>query len=102
MTHKDKNTVTYDAVWEQGDVYGLGDVNVFLNSMVRPDLFDSNRLIPLEIYLKLDAASAWIKVPYTGSNSTYTYDGSPFLVWIICYPNNFLLVNKGSLLKIKI
>ncbi len=101
---QNKNTVTYhDLIWEQGDVYSLGLVNIFLTTSIRPDLFYSiNSYRPVQVYLNLDPfSSSWISVPY-GGNNLYTYDEIPLLLWIICYPNNPLLVGKKSSIKIKL
>jgi hypothetical protein len=101
---QNKNTVTYhDLIWEQGDVYGLGQVNIFLTTSIRPDLFYSiNSYRPVQVYLNLDPfSSSWISVPYRGNN-LYTYDEFPLLLWIICYPNNPLLIGKKSSIKIKL
>ena len=96
------NTVTYhDLVWEAGDVYGLGLVDIFLTTSIRPDLFYSlNSYRPVQVYLKIDPSSSWISVPY-GGNNLYTYDEFPWLLWILCYPNNPLLVGKKASIKIK-
>ncbi len=96
------NTVTYhDLIWGAGDVYGLGLVDIFLTTSIRPDLFYSyNSYRPIQVYLNLDASAAWISVHY-GGNNLYTYDEFPVLLWIICYPNNALLVGQRSSIKIK-
>jgi len=96
------NTVTFrDLVWEQGDVYGLAEVDIFLTTSIRPDLFYGiNAYRPVQVYLNLDSSASWILVPH-GGNNIYTYDEVPLLLWIICYPNNPLLVGRKSSLKIK-
>jgi len=92
-----KNTVTYrDLVWEQGDVYGLAEMDIFLTTSARPDLFYK----PIQVYLNLDSTASWISVP-NGGNSLYTYDEVPLLLWIISYPNNQLLVGRKSSIRIK-
>jgi len=97
------NTVTFhDLVWEQGDVYGLGLVDIFITTSIRPDLFYGiNAYRPVQVYLNLDASASWISVPYYTGN-LYTYDEWPLLLWIICYPNNPLLVGRKSSIKIKL
>ena len=99
---QNKNTVTYhELTWEQGDVYGLGGVYIFLTTSIRPDIFYSlNSYRPVQVYLKLNSFSSWIPVSY-GGNNLYTYDEFPLLLWIICYPNNPLLVGKKSAIRIK-
>jgi hypothetical protein len=97
------NTVTYHHLfWQQGDVYGLGAVDIFLNTSIRPDIFFGNTgYRPIEVYLKLDASTSWISVPFR-TNALYTYDKFPLLLWIINYPNNPLLVGKKSEIRIKL
>jgi len=96
------NTVTFhDLVWEQGDVYGLAEVDIFLTTSIRPDLFYGiNAYRPVQVYLNMDSSASWILVPH-GGNDIYTYDEVPLLLWIICYPNNTLLVGRKSSIKIK-
>jgi hypothetical protein len=96
------NTVTYhDLVWEAGDVYGLGSVDIFLTTSIRPDLFyNLNSYRPVQVYLKLDPSSSWILVQYQGTG-LYTFDEWPLLLGILCYPNNPSLVGKKSSIKLK-
>jgi hypothetical protein len=96
------NTVTYhDLVWAQGDAYGLGLVDIFLTTSINPSLFYGiNAYRPVQVYLNLDSSASWILVP-DGGNNIYTYDEFPLLLWIICYPNNPLLVGRKSSIKIK-
>jgi hypothetical protein len=96
------NTVTYhDLLWKAGDVYGLGSVVVSLTTSIRPDLFHSlNSNWPIVVYLKLDPFSAWTVVQYHGKD-LYSYDQFPWLLWILCYPNDLSLVSKLSSIKVK-
>jgi hypothetical protein len=98
----DKNTVTFhNLTWMTGDVYGLAEIDNFLNTSLRLDLFFSNRKVkPLEVYLNLDTAPAWISVPFwTGS---LYYDGFGEFLWIVNNPADPLLAGRKSSIKIKL
>lgn len=98
----DKNTVTFhNLIWQVGDVYGLAEIDNFLNTSLRLDLFFSNRKIkPVQVYLNFDTAPAWISVPYW-SGGLY-YDGFGEFLWIVNYPVDPLLAGRKSSIKIKL
>ena len=98
----DKNTVTFhDLTWQVGDVYGLAEIENFLNTSLRLDLFFSNRKVkPVQVYLNFDTAPAWISVPYS-SGGLY-YDGFGEFLWIVNYPVDPLLAGSRSSIKIKL
>ena len=98
----DKNTVTFhDLTWQVGDVYGLAEIDNFLNTSLRLDLFFSNRKVkPVQVYLNFDTAPAWISVPYS-SGGLY-YDGFGEFLWIVNYPVDPLLAGSRSSIKIKL
>lgn len=97
----DKNTVTFhNLIWQVGDVYGLAEIDNFLNTSLRLDLFFSNRTIkPVQVYLNFDTTPAWISVPYW-SGGLY-YDGFGQFLWIVNYPVDPLLAGRKSSIKIK-
>jgi hypothetical protein len=98
----DKNTVTFhNLTWMTGDVYGLAEIDNFLNTSLRLDLFFSNRKVkPLEVYLNFDTAPAWISVPFwTGG---LYYDGFGEFLWIVNNPADPLLAGRKSSIKIKL
>jgi hypothetical protein len=98
----DKNTVTFhNLTWITGDVYGLSEIDNFLNTSLRLDLFLSNRNVrPLEVYLNFNATPAWIPVPFwTGG---LYYDGFGEFLWIIRYPVDPLLAGRQSSIKIRL
>jgi hypothetical protein len=98
----DKNTVTFhNLIWQVGDVYGLAEIDNFLNTSLRLDLFFSNRkLKPVQAYFNFDTAPAWISVPYW-SGGLY-YDGFGAFLWIVNYPVDPLLAGRKSSIKIKV
>lgn len=100
---QDKNTVTYhNLLWQAGDAYGLGLIDIFLSPLNRPDLFYRiNSPRPIEVSLKLDTSPLWIPVPYKGNN-LYTYDYSSVNLWIMCFPNDATLVGRMGSIKIKL
>jgi hypothetical protein len=98
----DKNTVTFhNLVWKVGDVYGLPEMDNFLNTSLRLDLFFSNRKVkPVEVYLNFDTAPAWIWVPYW--HGGLYYDGFGEFLWIVNYPIDPSLAERKSSIKIKL
>ncbi|MEO6000321.1 MAG: hypothetical protein ABIN89_26025, partial [Chitinophagaceae bacterium] len=82
-----KNTVTYhNLIWQVGDVYGLAELDNFLNTSLRSDIFYSYSSIkPLQVFLNFDTASSWISVPYKVGG--LYYDGNGEYLWVINYPN---------------
>jgi hypothetical protein len=98
----DKNTVTFhNLTWMTGDVYGLAEIDNFLNTSLRLDLFFSNRKVkPLEVYFNFNTAPAWISVPFR--NGGLYYDGFGEFLWIVKYPVDPLLAGRKSSIKIKL
>jgi hypothetical protein len=99
---QNRNTVTYHELeWTEGDPSGLGPRTTFIATSLRPDIFTASRDIkPIEIFLKADATSPFIEVPFK-SNTGYTWEASPYIAWITTVPNSPQLLGKKSDLRLK-
>lgn len=98
----DKNTVTFhDLRWQVGDVYGLAEIDNFLNTSLRTDIFYSYSSIkPVQVYYKSDNIPSWISVSYRAGG--FYYDGNGDFLWIVNYPVDPSLAGRKSSIKIKL
>jgi K319-like protein len=96
------NTITYDdLVWQQGDVYGMGESLTSLTTSIRPDIWHSlTSTVPIQVALKLQTSSSWLPVQL--NSGSYSYDLWPVVLWILDNSNNSLLIGTRASIKIKI
>ena len=97
-----RNTVTYhNREWTYGDPSRSGQLNTFIVSSQRPDLFTpAGPLKPFEVSLKPDAASPFSVIPFR-TNAPFTWNAAPNTAWIITVPNNPSVVGRRSDLRIR-
>lgn len=102
---QDPNTITFKNLkWVLADEYGIGFTDLSLRFSPQPCLFimPGYQLRPLEVYLQLDPASQWFKVPSVQSGAQYGYDSSSNGLWIMRLPVDNLWDGKKSSIKVKL
>ncbi len=98
------NTITFKNLkWRLADEYGTSIIDLDIITPGQPNLFiASDQLRPLEIYLQLDSASQWFKVPSVQSGFSYVYDAARPHIWIARIPRDDTWVGKKSSIRIKL
>ena len=87
----DRNSITFHhLIWQTGDVYGLAERDVFLNTSLRNDLFTNPAL---HVFLDINSDQNWLPVSHLNKDK-FSYDAIPELLWIITYPADFSLLGK--------
>lgn len=93
---QEKNTLTYNKLrWAIGDIYGTGTNSLHL---LKPDWLEKR---PVEVYLNLNSASNWFKVPSVQNGVNYNFDGDSYRLWVLRIPEDPSLAGKESSIKIK-
>ena len=102
---QDPNTITFKNLkWVLADEYGIGFTDLSLRLSPQPCLFimPGYQLRPLEVYLQLDPASQWLKVPSVQSGASFGYDSSSNGIWIMRLPVDNVWAGKKSSIKVKL
>ena len=101
---QDLNTITFNNLkWRLADEYGSGIIDLDIMTPYQPNLFKTwDQLHPIEIYLKIDTASQWFKVPAVQSGFIFNYDAAKPHIWIARIPQDSTWVGKKSSIKIKL